>query len=357
VEFQTVQLVPVPANGRFLTFTVNAAEVNCAKQPNHALLSFFLVNGTTSIPVSTARIDPCTAGTEVTPGTFAGTFAGNAPVLFPGAALGVKLVNGQARRVGNDHAFDDIKVLDVSPQLDKSFSPPTAQIGGTCTLTFTITNTSDLLAKKGWSFTDTLPASLTVATPSAAATTCPAGTIAAAAGGGTVTVTGGALNQGQASRTVSVKVTSATAGTYTNDATGITASTGLNPPGSTDVTFAGVPQIGIVKSVSPSWFSAAGQTLTYSFLVTNPSTVALSGITVNDTGLTGLSPIDCPLAALAAGAHETCTATYVTTAADVAAGPVSNTATATGTPPTGPAVASDPSDATVPLGHRCAHCC
>ena len=47
------------------------------------------------------------------------------------------------------------------------------------------------------------------------------------------------------------------------------------------------------------------------------------------------------------GAFETCTATYTTTQADVDNGSITNTGTATGTPPTGPAV-TRPSSVTVP---------
>jgi uncharacterized repeat protein (TIGR01451 family) len=276
-----------------------------------------------------------------------GTFTGDAPVLFTGATLGLKVINEQGSGNGNDHAFDDIRLLDVTPQLDKSFSPTTAQVGGTSTLTFSITNTADLLAKSGWSFTDTLPAGLTLASPSAASTTC-AGTVTAPDGGSAVSVADGRLAAGQVSCTVTVNVTSATAGTYTNDARDITATTGLNPPGGSTVTFTDTPAIGLVKSVSPTWFSAAGQTLSYGFLVTNPSKVPLTGITVTDTDLPGLSAITCPLPTLNPGGSETCTATYVTTAADLLARSVTNTATATGTPPTGPAVTSDPSQASVP---------
>ena len=347
VEFQTVQPIPVTEHGRFLTFSVNVAETSCTAS-NHAKLDFYLVNGTASIPVTSGPIDPCgSGGHTIQTGVVGGTFTGNAPVLFTGTSLGVKMINEQGSGNGNDHAFDDVKVLDVTPQLDKSFSPATAQVGGTSTLTFTITNTADLLAKSGWSFTDTLPAGLTLATPAAAGTTC-AGTVTAADGGTAVSIAGGGLAAGQASCTVTVNVTSATAGTYTNDASDITASTGVNPPGSSTVTFTSTPAIGLAKSVSPAFFTAAGQTLSYSYLVTNPSAVPLTGITVTDTSLPGLSAITCPDAPLAAGASETCTATYVTTATDLAAGSVTNTATATGTPPSGPPVTSDPSTAVVP---------
>jgi uncharacterized repeat protein (TIGR01451 family) len=350
VEFATQNPIPVSANGRFLTVQANVAELNCTS--NHALLRFSLLDqssvGLGVKSVSSADIDPCAQGKTITTGIKGGTFTGDTPELFTGTALGIQMINNQGTGSGNDHAFDDVKLLDVTPQLDKSFNPVSAQVGGTSTLTFTITNTSDLLAKSGWSLTDTLPAGLTLATPSAKATTCPAGTVIAPDGGTTVGVAGGALNAGQASCTVTVNVTSAAAGTYTNDASDITASAGLNPPGSSTITFTNAPTIGLTKSVSPTWFSAAGQTLAYSFLVSNPSSVTLSAIIVHDTGLPGLSTIACPDPALAAGASETCTATYLTTQQDVNAGSVSNTATATGTPPAGPAVTSPPSAITVP---------
>ena len=154
VEFQTVNPIPLVGNGRFLTFSVNAAEMNC--QSNHAQLKFYLLNGTTAIPTFTTPIDPCTSGTVThapnpTTPIFAGTYLSNAPVLFTGTSLGIQMLNGQGSGLGNDHAFDDIKVLDVTPQLDKSFSPDTVLVNTSSKLTFTITNTTDLLEKDGWS--------------------------------------------------------------------------------------------------------------------------------------------------------------------------------------------------------------
>ena len=61
-----------------------------------------------------------------------------------------------------------------------------------------------------------------------------------------------------------------------------------------------------------------------------------SNVSVNDT-LAGLSAISCPSTTLAVGAAPMiCTATYTVTAADVAAGNVHNSATASGTPPATP---------------------
>lgn len=69
---------------------------------------------------------------------------------------------------------------------------------------------------------------------------------------------------------------------------------------------------------------------------------------MTDTDLPGLSPVNCPLSSLAPKAGETCTATYVTTQADVDRGTVPNTATAHGLPPESATTAvSSPSTATI----------
>ena len=96
--------------------------------------------------------------------------------------------------------------------------------------------------------------------------------------------------------------------------------------------------------------TAAGQTVTYTFAVTNTGNVTVHGVSIAETAFTGtgtLSPVTCPATTLAPGASTTCTATYTVTQADVDAGSVTNTATATGTAPGGGTVTSPPSTATV----------
>jgi uncharacterized repeat protein (TIGR01451 family) len=144
------------------------------------------------------------------------------------------------------------------------------------------------------------------------------------------------------------------AGLVTNTATahglrpGVTTPV-VSAPSTVTVPAVASPGISVVKSASPSTFSAAGQTITYHFAVTNAGNDTLAGVGVTDTGLPGLSAVTCPQPSLAPGASEDCTATYVTTQADVDAGAVTNTATAHGLPPgaTTPVV-SAPSTATVP---------
>jgi uncharacterized repeat protein (TIGR01451 family) len=123
----------------------------------------------------------------------------------------------------------------------------------------------------------------------------------------------------------------------------------VSAPSEATITAIHAPAITVVKSASPTSFSAAGQTIHYSFDVTNSGNVTLRDVRVHDTGLPGLSAITCPHSTLAAGASQTCTATYLTTAADVDAGSVTNHATAEGHPPSGPPVVSAPSEATITL--------
>lgn len=92
----------------------------------------------------------------------------------------------------------------------------------------------------------------------------------------------------------------------------------------------------------------AGDTIAYTFTVTNTGNVPLTGVAVNDPALD--APATCLATTLAVGGSTTCTGTHTITAAEVTAGQVANTATATGTPPTGPTVTSPPTSAvTVPL--------
>ena len=93
----------------------------------------------------------------------------------------------------------------------------------------------------------------------------------------------------------------------------------------------------------------AGETITYSFLVTNTGGVTLTDVTPNDPLLTnaGISVTPGPQT-LAPGGTATFTATYTPTQAEIDAGRVENTATSTGTPPSGPPIESPPDTVTVP---------
>src|SRR5690606_20720924 len=135
-----------------------------------------------------------------------------------------------------------------------------------------------------------------------------------------------------------------------------TATTTATPPTGTPVTdeddfdlpVPQAPGISLVKTGS-----LEGDTIAYEFTATNTGNVTLSNVSIADE-LEGLSEItygEWPGAAgtLAPGQSVTATASYTLTQADRDAGIVENTATTTGTPPTGdPVTDEDDFDQPVP---------
>jgi ribosomal protein L30E len=108
-----------------------------------------------------------------------------------------------------------------------------------------------------------------------------------------------------------------------------------------------LPGISVTKAASVSSFAAAGEPITYTFLVSNQGNVPLRDVTVHDTKLGDVcgGPFT-----LAVSETRTCTVHYTTTAADVAAGHIVNAVTATGMPPSGPPVQDSAADG-IPLEH------
>ncbi|WP_040166303.1 DUF7507 domain-containing protein [Microbacterium gorillae] len=109
-----------------------------------------------------------------------------------------------------------------------------------------------------------------------------------------------------------------------------------SPESSVEIPAAPAPALTLAKTADPTTVTTAGETVTYSFLLTNTGNVTLTDVGVTETDFTGtgdLSAIDCPTTTLAPTATTTCTATYVLTQADIDAGDVRNTATGHGTPP------------------------
>ncbi|THJ06190.1 hypothetical protein E7Z54_06105, partial [Nocardioides sp.] len=144
------------------------------------------------------------------------------------------------------------------------------------------------------------------------------------------------------------------AGSVTNTAT----ATGIPPsgtpvdsaPSTATVTMEPAPGLTLQKTAAPATVRWAGEVVSYSFLVTNSGNVTIEDLTIEESAFSGtgeLSPVTCPATSLAASAQTTCTATYTVTQADVDAGDLSNTATATGSPPTGPQIESPPDTASV----------
>jgi uncharacterized repeat protein (TIGR01451 family) len=125
----------------------------------------------------------------------------------------------------------------------------------------------------------------------------------------------------------------ATSGSVANSAT-VEAPTGVTDPdgannSATDsdtVGSTGGPGLTLGKSASPTTYTAAGDLIAYRYVLTNSGNVALGGpFTVADD----MASVACPATAiLDIGASLTCTASYRISRSDVAAGSVTNHATA-----------------------------
>lgn len=101
----------------------------------------------------------------------------------------------------------------------------------------------------------------------------------------------------------------------------------------------------LTKTVNPAAYNSAGQTVTYTYVITNSGANSLgpAQFTVSDTGIA--NPINCGAAdtTLASNATVTCSATYTISQADMNAPAVATSATAAG----GGAAPSQPVSATV----------
>ena len=166
--------------------------------------------------------------------------------------------------------------------------------------------------------------------------------------GGPITLAPGRSDSTTFTATYVVTQSDLNAGAFTNTAT----ATGAPPTGpavgdtdSVTVPAVTAPSLALVKNAVQSFYDSVGDVLAYTFTVTNTGNVTLTNVIVTDPQATVTGgPIT-----LAPGQSDstTFTAAYVVTQSDLNAGAFTNTATATGAPPSGPAV-GDTDSATVP---------
>ncbi|MFF2662899.1 hypothetical protein ACFVUH_36795, partial [Kitasatospora sp. NPDC058032] len=117
-----------------------------------------------------------------------------------------------------------------------------------------------------------------------------------------------------------------------------------SPPAQEDVPVASAASLSLTKKASTAGPVNVGDTITYTYTVTNAGTAAVHDLTVTDDHV---SPVTCSATTLAAGRSTTCTGSYLVTAADAAAGHVTNVATANGLNPQDQPVQSPPAQETV----------
>jgi LPXTG-site transpeptidase (sortase) family protein len=210
-----------------------------------------------------------------------------------------------------------------------------ADAGDTITYVFTVTNTGNVTLTNV-TVTDTV-GGVTIS------------------GGPIASLAPGATNSTTFTGSYTLSQADVNSGSFTNTATATgTPPVGddVNDPDDDTQTLPAVPSINLVKTgtlnMGANGRADAGDTITYTFTVTNTGNVTLSNVTVTDT-VGGVTISGGPIASLAPGAvdNTTFTGSYTLTQADVNSGSFTNTATATGTPPSGPAVSDSDDDSQI----------
>ena len=205
--------------------------------------------------------------------------------------------------------------------LTKSASPDPVPVGVTSvTYTFTVENTgtAQLLAAAN---------PITVNDPLIGAVDCSAQpTVLNAPVGGTAgdsftctatyTLTQAQIDAGEV-------VNTATASFPFNDGSGVQT---ITSDAATATTSIDENFVFTFSKIGPASFTAVGEQLDYSFVVTNTGNVNITSFSVSDDLISNVS---CPVSSLAPTASTTCTGSYIVDQDDVDAGTVLNTASAT----------------------------
>ena len=210
--------------------------------------------------------------------------------------------------------------------------PATVSPGGTVTWTLTVTNYGPGNSS-GFSVTDPVPPGIT-----GAMTTTPGCSVS----GGVLTCAEGILDVGNSYTIILTGTASGKVGTcVTNTASVHGNELDPNPKNNTSsVTTCVTPDLSLTKAASVTSYSSAGTVITYSYTVVNNGPSTLLNVTVTDP-MPGLSAINCGgnsnvIAVLPPATPVTCTATRTVTTADLNAGSLTNTGTATAVTPSGP---------------------
>ncbi len=177
-----------------------------------------------------------------------------------------------------------------APSISKAFGAATIPVGGTTTLTFTITNPNPSTTLTGVAFSDTFPAGLEVDDPPAPTNSC-GGTFAPADGATTVSLTGGSI-AGGGSCMIVVTVKGTTAGVKPNLSGSVSSTNGgTGNTASASVTVLSPPTIS--KAFGAATIPLNGTT-TLTFTLSNSNAVPLTGVAFSDTFPVGLVVMNPP---------------------------------------------------------------
>jgi len=127
----------------------------------------------------------------------------------------------------------------------------------------------------------------------------------------------------------------------------------VSNPGSADIEIPAAPSLTLTKVADPTGVLHPGETVTYTYTVTNSGNTTITGVAVQETSFTGSgtrASISCLASTLSPSQSTTCTSTYTVTQADIDRGSILNSAVATGFSGTMP-IASNAASATVTVLH------
>ncbi len=166
----------------------------------------------------------------------------------------------------------------------KSFTPPTINSGGTSLLTITLTNTNPGTIT-GVAFSDTYPSNLLNTATPAGITTC-SGTVTAVANGGSLALSGGTI-PGNGNCTVTVNVTSNTAGSYVNSTGPVTSTNAGTATPATATLVVNAQPFAVTKSFSGGTITG-GTPVPLSITLTNSNPAPVTGASFTDSYPAGL---------------------------------------------------------------------
>ncbi|MDJ0840364.1 MAG: DUF11 domain-containing protein [Acidobacteriota bacterium] len=185
-------------------------------------------------------------------------------------------------------AFSGISFAQSTPDFSIQFNSNSIGVDGTSTLVYTITNNTGT-SLRNLSFSNTLPAGLTIASPSGAENNCPGldAVFSAPAGGDTISYSGGGIATGS-SCSLSVNVTGSVPDVYTNITGDLISDAGNSGPATADLTIA-TDRPGLSKSFSPSTIEFGGVS-TLTFTVNNSANPSQAfGFSFSDNLPTGMT--------------------------------------------------------------------
>ncbi len=294
---------------------------------------------------------------------FSGTYTVTQADIDNGSIVDTATGTGTAPSGGTTSGTSNTVTVTVtqsgSLSIAKTAAPVTITAAGqTIDYTFTVSDTGNLtLTDVGVTDMPTTPAG--GVTPTCQSLSSPSGTCSGATTTllpgqtaiftGTYTVTQADIDHGSISDFATTQGTTPTGGTV--DATSNTVTENVTQS----------PSLSILKAATPTTVIAVGQTVDYTFTVTNSGNVTLTGVGVTDNPVSPAGGVTASCQSLSnpvgtcsgattglvPGQVATFTGTYSVRQEDIDNGSIVDTATAAGTPPTGPPVSAGSNTVTV----------